>query len=711
MVLAGLPGAITGLAGARSRTSIAPAPSAATAPGHRLAGITGPRIGAGLVRRRFTAPAGQTGQTSRTLGPATPERGPAGGFTGSAPAIGTIRRSLAPTPTTGAAPGASAGPMVLAGLPSAITGLAGARPRTSIAPAPSAAAASGDRFTATATGNRMPAPLIRRHLTRPLGGSAQTSGEITREITATSSTVGAGTPARTGQLRGDGSAISGTIGAGIPARAGQFRGDVLGGAGGAAELRRTMAAAHRSAAPLAVTGLPSALTGVVGAHAGPTTIAPAPSAATSGHHRLAGTTGSRMSAGLLRRRETAGAWPAAAPARRGPARGPVAAQVGADRRAVPAAAGHRSAPPVRRTVRTGASPAAASAPAASSRATFTPATFTPAAFTPAAFTPASAGPTATALAAYQVPHSLQSLIPTGSAAYRLPSIGSARTIDAARTAAAPGPGAVGPRTAATRSTVPAPGATTRLRRSPVSGAAPSTGAPLQATAASLRRRDAHPGHPARESVERTLGLLLRQAIPPATGITPAAETTIRRMPPSPPVGTPRLGTHRQNPPARGPEVPASADPSWSFAGSGRPDRSASDLRIGSRNRPGGSVTLAGPAVPPDTRPVADRRNSLLDLVPPSLFDRARAGLATASGLAGGAVEPSPVSPSGFAPTSSEVSRMSQPADETVPRRQPIAEALTAREWDELVDVIVDRLEDRVLDELARRGRRFTPGVF
>ena len=29
----------------------------------------------------------------------------------------------------------------------------------------------------------------------------------------------------------------------------------------------------------------------------------------------------------------------------------------------------------------------------------------------------------------------------------------------------------------------------------------------------------------------------------------------------------------------------------------------------------------------------------------------------------------------------------------------------------LVDVIVDRLEDRVLDELARRGRRFTPGVF
>jgi hypothetical protein len=44
-------------------------------------------------------------------------------------------------------------------------------------------------------------------------------------------------------------------------------------------------------------------------------------------------------------------------------------------------------------------------------------------------------------------------------------------------------------------------------------------------------------------------------------------------------------------------------------------------------------------------------------------------------------------------------------------RERIADALTPREWDELVDVIVDRIEDRVLDELARRGRRFTPEVF
>lgn len=61
--------------------------------------------------------------------------------------------------------------------------------------------------------------------------------------------------------------------------------------------------------------------------------------------------------------------------------------------------------------------------------------------------------------------------------------------------------------------------------------------------------------------------------------------------------------------------------------------------------------------------------------------------------------------------SSEVARVTQPTDNAPAEGQRIAEALTSREWDELVDVIVDRLEDRVLDELARRGRRFTPGVF
>jgi hypothetical protein len=50
-------------------------------------------------------------------------------------------------------------------------------------------------------------------------------------------------------------------------------------------------------------------------------------------------------------------------------------------------------------------------------------------------------------------------------------------------------------------------------------------------------------------------------------------------------------------------------------------------------------------------------------------------------------------------------------DDREPASQAVADALTPREWDELVDLVVDRLEDRVRDELARRGRRFSPGVF
>jgi hypothetical protein len=50
-------------------------------------------------------------------------------------------------------------------------------------------------------------------------------------------------------------------------------------------------------------------------------------------------------------------------------------------------------------------------------------------------------------------------------------------------------------------------------------------------------------------------------------------------------------------------------------------------------------------------------------------------------------------------------------DGQAPTSEAVADALTPREWDELVDLVVDKLEDRVRDELARRGRRFSPGVF
>ena len=41
----------------------------------------------------------------------------------------------------------------------------------------------------------------------------------------------------------------------------------------------------------------------------------------------------------------------------------------------------------------------------------------------------------------------------------------------------------------------------------------------------------------------------------------------------------------------------------------------------------------------------------------------------------------------------------------------VAESLTRQEWDELVDLVVQRIEDRVADELSRRGRRHPGGIF
>ncbi|WP_420124552.1 hypothetical protein [Nakamurella sp.] len=226
------------------------------------------------------------------------------------------------------------------------------------------------------------------------------------------------------------------------------------------------------------------------------------------------------------------------------------------------------------------------------------------------------------------------------------------------------------------------------------------------------------------------GLLLRQVIPAAAVVHAATAGVIRRMPPAPPTGTPRLGPariggHRGDGTPAGPDVPRSADPNWSFTGA-RGRRALSGAAIGDRAaRP---ITLTGtnpgdpnrapipgvdqlPAVAPATAipgpgEVASRRGSLVDLLPASLFERARAGLADPTGGASpafGPLRPTDARPREVAVTS--------PIDDGTPRQQQIAEALTPREWDELVDIIVDRLEDRVLDELARRGRRFTPGVF
>lgn len=41
----------------------------------------------------------------------------------------------------------------------------------------------------------------------------------------------------------------------------------------------------------------------------------------------------------------------------------------------------------------------------------------------------------------------------------------------------------------------------------------------------------------------------------------------------------------------------------------------------------------------------------------------------------------------------------------------VTEQLSHRQWDELVDEVVVRIERRVLAELERRGRRYHPEVF
>lgn len=42
------------------------------------------------------------------------------------------------------------------------------------------------------------------------------------------------------------------------------------------------------------------------------------------------------------------------------------------------------------------------------------------------------------------------------------------------------------------------------------------------------------------------------------------------------------------------------------------------------------------------------------------------------------------------------------------RATDIADSLTSRQWDELTDIVMRRLERKVRDELARRGRAAMP---
>ena len=134
---------------------------------------------------------------------------------------------------------------------------------------------------------------------------------------------------------------------------------------------------------------------------------------------------------------------------------------------------------------------------------------------------------------------------------------------------------------------------------------------------------------------------------------------------------------------------------------------------GSQQPPGAPPQLSQPTPSGGTSP------SLVDLLPASLFS----GSAQPGPGGGTSVDTLPVQPAfavgelqrsaPAAPVSALLGRtsMSGPAGSADDRGSSparIANQLTAREWDELVDQIVERIEDRVVDELSRRGRRHDP---
>jgi hypothetical protein len=166
------------------------------------------------------------------------------------------------------------------------------------------------------------------------------------------------------------------------------------------------------------------------------------------------------------------------------------------------------------------------------------------------------------------------------------------------------------------------------------------------------------------------------------------EVGTARLLAAPPVAPPR-GTPQASPgtPLAAPPVPPSARSTSALLGDASPGRSDAD---GS-----GSLAPARPA-------------SLLTMAPPSLFARARAELGGASGA-------TPVAGQGARQASLSVTGATGGTDVTEPEQRaepvPLADQLSWQEWNQLVDIVVDRLEQRVVDELARRGRRFTPGVF
>ena len=221
---------------------------------------------------------------------------------------------------------------------------------------------------------------------------------------------------------------------------------------------------------------------------------------------------------------------------------------------------------------------------------------------------------------------------------------------------------------------------------------------------------------------------------------PATASLIRRSPAAPPVGTPR---GRANPPvpatgAAG-ALPGMLTPA-NLAAFGAAATGTTQLSRRYAAAAGATAGARPPTVGPQTTHDTTVRRFFDVPSPSELFERARSWFAGTedspttdpNGTNNGGTQsghPSSQLPGIQADTpdapahSTELAErprslsalLRQGSSMTEPianqQDQSVGDSLSPREWDQLVDLVVERIEERVRDELARRGRRFSPGVF
>jgi hypothetical protein len=224
---------------------------------------------------------------------------------------------------------------------------------------------------------------------------------------------------------------------------------------------------------------------------------------------------------------------------------------------------------------------------------------------------------------------------------------------------------------------PVPGGT--IRRHPV------TGAPVAATRPQTIPMGADGAVAGREIRPATVELLrtARVAPPPAL---PVGRTSAVPEPPASALAGGRDAVIRRSP---------SAADSVTAGDHVRAAVLSAALAAFGGSAASGSGHRASSGAPP---------GSLIRRVPATLFDRARAELRAA------ARGPETGSPAGVIrrSDSTDVAPVDAAVVPAAGTGMPVRGSLSSREWDELVDEVVRRIEYRVTAELSRRGRRFIP---